>query len=246
MVTWLTVSPNKSDRNYPVMLREIDDKNAESIGSPIIEEAIQLLAQSNRTQLLERFPGLRIFESQEKFNEAAESLGHLGARHSIEYLDHLVKPGWDLLLWIVRSQISEKALMARIELTEENGQIKLTRLSFKNLHEGTNEGSEQESANGLLTEINSESTGKPFIENLVQSLMTSDFERYCQSLPEISADKLDEIRAIFEEAVRVLKPMGNMISFQYVTRAIANNMHTLFWKVRYQKEDTLKGWGVDK
>jgi len=244
------------------MIRKIDDKNAESIGRPIIEKAIPILTQSNHAQFLKHFPGLRVFEGQEIFDAAAENLKLLGSMPSIEYLDQLVKPNWSLLLWLVKSRRSDKAIMLRMELTEDEGEIRLTHLSIKKLFEGAAGDAEPEAASGHLNDDNSESIGRPLIDSLLRSLMASDFELYCQSLPEVSAEKLAEQREIFDEAVGVLKPMGDMISFQYLAHSRIANIHTLFWKVFYQKEDenllfqsmlsedkaeaTIKGWGFDR
>jgi len=233
------------------MNTEINDNNAEFIGRPITEKAIQLLTQSNQAQFLERFPKLRVFEGQENFNEAAANLLQLGDTPSVDYLDTLIKPGCDLLLWLVKSQHTDKALMLRTELADDKGETKLTHLSFKQLTE-----------DATLNSADTESIGRPIIKTILNALMTSDFDLYCQSLSELSADKLSDNQELFDEAVRVLKPMGNMMSFHYVACVNINDLHTQFWKVRYQKEDEnllfqimlsddedgvkVKGWGFDK
>jgi len=217
--------------------RKINDKNAESIGRPILDKAIRLLGESEHTQFLEYFSNLRGFENQGKFTEAAGYLEHLGDRRSVVYLDHLIKPDWNLLLWIVKGQDSGKALMLWMELIEEKGDIRLTKLFFKNLYEDAAGDSVQDAESGYLNDVNSESIGRPFIEKILTSFVTSDFKLHCQSLPETSTGNLQERKELFDEAVGVLKPMGDMISFHYVARAKRSNLHTLFWKVHYQKED---------
>lgn len=250
---------NTCKRNA-ALIRKIDDKNAETIGLPFVEHVVHLLAQSDQAQFMESYPGLRVYEGQETFDEAVESLKQMGDLPSVYYLDQLIKPGWNILLWRVKCQDSDKALMLRMELTEYEGDIKLTHLSLRKLFDITSEDTENGSASGNLNNENSESIGTPVMANLLNSLLIADFELYLKSLPEMHQDNLNDNRELFEEAVGVLRPMGSMISMKYLAYARMANMHTQYWKVRYQKEDEdllfkltltndegqVHGWGFDR
>ncbi len=113
--------------------RIINDENAESIGRPFLVKALDLVTQSNQTKFHECFPGLRLYNGLEKFDDAADHLRLLGNAPTVEYLDQLIKPDWNVLLWRLESQYSDNALMVRQELTETKDELKLSHLSFKQL-----------------------------------------------------------------------------------------------------------------
>ncbi len=82
-----------------------------------------------------------------------------------------------------------------------------------------------------------ESLATALFEEILTALLTSDFELYYQNIPITARNNVEHLREVFDEAVGVLKPMGDIKSIKYLTHEKMTALHKHRWKVRYQKEN---------
>lgn len=244
------------------MTREVDDKNSESISRPFAEKAIQLFLRNNYSDFLACFPDLGAPIDQHKFNQVAKSLNLLGDNPTVEYLDTLFKPTAQLYLWKLYRGESDKALILTVGLTENGDVFCVVVKNSNTLEEPELTESTHASKKPQLSGINAETLGTPIIEKLLNALLTHDFELYCQLLANGGHEKSSDTKEIFDEAVSVLKPMGHLISFNFLAHAKMSNYHLLMWKTQYHKDDedllfelmltevdgelNLHGWSFDR
>lgn len=108
----------------------INDENAESVGTPILEKILHSFVYKDREALIQHFPYLHEWMTEEIFNEAVDALNRLGTLISTEYSNHSIKNENHLLSWNVHYRNDAKKVVWELFLIDHQREIRVNGFRF--------------------------------------------------------------------------------------------------------------------